>query len=99
MWVLGMLGLSVGFGSHRETFVEEGLSRDALGVSIPLLLLSPRHEDMGADFLAKGSALCTHPWPSPCPPHIYSLYSSVSTKPQPLLLSTKGRFYFRCVSS
>lgn len=59
VWVLGMLGLPVGFGSHREMFVEEGFSRDALGVSIPLLLLSPSHEDTGADFLAKGSALCT----------------------------------------
>lgn len=49
-----MLGLPVGFGSHREMFVEEGLSRDALGASIPLLLLSPSHEDTGADFLAKG---------------------------------------------
>lgn len=54
VWCWAMLGLPVGFGSHREMFVEEGLSRDALGASIPLLLLSPSHEDTGADFLAKG---------------------------------------------
>lgn len=46
-------GLTTGFWEPQ--FVEEGPSRDILGVSIPLLLLSPGHEGTRADFLAKGS--------------------------------------------